>query len=628
MSWGMGMGMGMGGGGGGGMRGMRGVLALSDEDLGKVFDWQLLKRLLGFVRPYKRHATMGVLAMLLYQVAYVAQPYLPGLALSQIDAHDKTGLFEVVGVFFGTSLLAWFTQYQQVYHMTFVGQYALFDIASGMFKRVTSLSLSFFDSNETGRIMARVQNDVTVMQNFLSQGLIQTVGNTLSVFGILFVMFVINWRLAALTASSVPIFVIALFVWQKYSRTNFRRARATISVVNASLQENVSGVRVIQSLGRESTNSSRFDDANTKNLQANLGAGRVSAAAQPIVELTSAMSLMMVIGFGGAMVIRGDLEIGWLFSFVLYIDRLFDPVRQITQQYNQLQRATVAAERIFEILDTKSDVNDRPDAIDITGTQGHITLDHLRFGYVPGVDIFEDLTLDIPPGQRIAVVGQTGAGKSTIVNLLLRFYDVTGGAILLDGRDIRDITMRSLREQMGIVLQDPVLFSGTIAHNIRYGRPEATQEEVEAAARAVGLHESILRLPAGYETEINERGIGLSIGQRQLISFARVMIKDPAVLLLDEATASLDTSTELVVQSALQRLAEGRTTIIIAHRLSTIRDADRIIVLDSGRIVEQGNHDELIEKRGMYHKLYSLAFEAQATAETGTAPSEPVPEAG
>jgi ABC-type multidrug transport system fused ATPase/permease subunit len=615
----MGMGGGMGGMGGGGMRGMRGMLAMSDEDLGKVFDWHLLKRLFAYVRPYKRHASMGVLAMLVYQAMYIAQPYLPGAAFTELRHGSESGLFTVVGVFFGTAVVAWFAQYQQVYHMTFVGQYVLYDIASGMFQRISSLSTSFFDSNETGRIMARVQNDVTVMQNFLSQGLISTIGNMFSVVGILVVLFVMNWRLAALTSTSIPIFVAALFVWQTFSRKSFRRARATISVVNASLQENVSGVRVIQSMGREATNSVRFDEANTANLQANLGAGRVSAAAQPIVELTSAMSLMMVLGFGGAMVIHGTLALGPFVSFVLYIDRLFDPIRQITQQYNQLQRSTVAAERIFEILDTKSDVNDSPNAIAITGTTGHISFDHVRFGYVPGVNIFEDLNLEIPPGQRVAIVGQTGAGKSTIISLLLRFYDVTGGRILLDGRDIRAMTMKSLRQQMGIVLQDPVLFSGTIAHNIRYGRPDATQQEVETAARDVGLHDSIMRMPHGYDTEVNERGIGLSIGQRQLISFARVLISDPAVLLLDEATASLDTSTELVVQEAIQRIARGRTTIIIAHRLSTIRDADRIIVLENGHIVEEGNHEELIEKRGVYHKLYSLGFETEAVAASGVA---------
>ncbi len=613
MSWGWGMGMG--GGMGGGMRGMggmRGALAMSDEDLGKVFDWGLVKRLLGYVRPYKKHASLGVLAMIAYQAMYIAQPYIPALAFKEIQHGNESGLFTVVGAFFVTALLSWMAQYQQVYHMTFVGQYVLYDIASGMFRRISDLSMSFFDSNETGRIMSRVQSDVTVMQNFLSQGLISTIGNMFSVVGILVVMFVLNWRLAALTSVSLPLFVAALLVWQGFSRRSFRRARATISVVNASLQENVSGVRVIQSMGRETTNSSRFDAANNANLQANLGAGRVSAAAQPIVELTSALSLIMVLGFGGGMVIRGSMDLPVLVGFLLYIDRLFDPVRQITQQYNQLQRSTVAAERIFEILDTKSDVNDRPGAATITETRGHITFDHVRFGYVPGVDIFQDLSIDIPPGQRVAIVGQTGAGKSTIVSLLLRFYDVTGGAILLDGHDIRDITMQSLRRQMGIVLQDPVLFSGSVAHNIRYGRPDATDEEVVEAARAVGLHESITRMAQGYDTPINERGIGLSIGQRQLISFARVLISDPSVLLLDEATASLDTSTELVVQTAIQRIAEGRTTIIIAHRLSTIRDADRIIVLEHGQIIEQGNHAELIDLKGAYHKLYSMAFESNA----------------
>ena len=620
MSWGWGMGMGgMGGGPGGGGRGMRGALAMSDEDLGKVFDWGLLKRLLSYVRPYKKHAGMGVIAMLAYQATYIAQPYLPGLAFTRIQDGNSSGLFVVVSIYFCTALVAWLAQYQQVYHMTFVGQYVLYDLASNMFKRISSLSMSFFDSNETGRIMSRVQSDVTVMQNFVSQGLISTIGNLFSVVGILVVMFVLNWRLAALTSTSIPLFVAALFVWQGFSRKSFRRARATISVVNASLQENVSGVRVIQSMGRETTNSERFDDANTKNLQANLGAGRVSAAAQPIVELTSALSLILVLGVGGAMVVHGSMALGPLVSFLLYNDRLFDPVRQITQQYNQLQRSTVAAERIFEILDTQSDVNDQPGAASIAATKGHIKFDHVKFGYVPGVDIFEDLNIEVLPGQRVAVVGQTGAGKSTIVSLLLRFYDVTGGAILLDGTDIRDMTMKSLRQQMGIVLQDPVLFSGSIAYNISYGRPEATQEEIEAAARAVGLHEGIMRMAQGYETLVNERGIGLSIGQRQLISFARVLINDPTLLLLDEATASLDTSTELVVQAALQRIAQGRTTIIIAHRLSTIRDADRIIVLEHGRIIEEGSHDELIELHGAYHNLYSLGFEAQAATTGDTA---------
>jgi ABC-type multidrug transport system fused ATPase/permease subunit len=321
------------------------------------------------------------------------------------------------------------------------------------------------------------------------------------------------------------------------------------------------------------------------------------------------------------MVIDGTLTLGHLVSFTLYIDRFFDPIRQITQQYTQLQRATIAAERIFEILDTKSEVVDAPDAYELPPVEGHVSFDHVKFGYVEDVEVLPDFSLDIPPGERVAVVGQTGAGKSTLVNLLMRFYDVQGGAVSIDGHDLREVTMRSLRRQVGLVLQEPVLFAGSIAHNIRYARPEATDAEVEAAARSVGLYETILRQPQGFETAVNERGVGMSIGQRQLISFARVLIADPRILVLDEATASLDTGTELVVQEAIREVTRGRTAIMIAHRLSTIRDADRIIVMEQGRIVEQGTHDELIALRGAYYRYYSLSFQ-QAVA--GPATQRPV----
>jgi ABC-type multidrug transport system fused ATPase/permease subunit len=612
---GMGGMRGMGGGGGGGFNGMRrSMLAESDEDLGKVFDWRLMRRLIGYARPYKRRAVIGVSAMMLLQATNILQPLLPGRAVDRVAAGDSKGLFIFVGLFLFSSLVNWMAAYQQSYQMTRVGQYALYDLACDMFKHISHLSLSFFDRNETGRIMARVQNDVSVLQNLLSSGLISTIGNTFSITGILIVMYAINWRLALLTSTSIPVFLAALLLWQTFSRRSFRKARATISVVNASLQENVSGVRVIQSMGREALNSREFDRANVANLEANLGAGRVSAAAQPIVELTSAMSTIMVLFFGGLMAINGSLTKGELLSFFLYIDRFFDPIRMITQQYNQLQRSTVAAERIFEILDIQSDVKDAPDAYELPPVKGNVTYDHVKFHYTEGVPIFEDLSMEFKAGERVALVGQTGAGKSTIISLLMRFYDVTGGRILLDGHDIRNVTIRSLREQMGIVLQDPVLFSGTIAHNIRYAVPDATDAEVEQAARAVGLHDTIMKMEHGYETLVNERGVGLSIGQRQLISFARVLIANPRILILDEATASLDTTTELTVQQAIKEITRGRTAVMIAHRLSTIRDADRIIVLERGRIVEQGNHDELISQRGVYYRLYSLGFQDTAAA--------------
>jgi len=493
--------------------------------------------------------------------------------------------------------------------MTWVGQQVLYQVASDMFRHILRLSLSFFDENETGRIMSRVQNDVNVLQQVLSSGIIATLGNLVSLIGIVVTMFIFNWRLAALACTVIPLFIVCMAIWQTYARRSFRSARAAISQVSADLQENVSGVRVIQSLGREGQNFSQFERANAANLQANIVATRVGAFTQPMVEIISSFALALVIFFGGSMVIDGTLSIGLLYAFTRYVNRFFEPVRMLTQEYNQLQRASVAAERIFEVLDTEEEVKDKPDASELPPIEGRLIYENVSFGYVPGVEILRDFSLDIRPGERIAIVGQTGAGKSTIISLLMRFYDVTSGRILVDGHDIRDVTMQSLRHQVGIVLQEPVLFTGTIADNIRYGRPEASDAEVEAAARDVGAHELIAHLEHGYQTPVMERGVGLSIGERQLIAFARALFADPRILILDEATANLDTSTEMIVQRGIRRLTEGRTSLVVAHRLSTIRDADRIVVLEQGRIAEIGDHQTLLDRRGPYYRLYSLGFQ-------------------
>jgi ATP-binding cassette subfamily B protein len=399
-----------------------------------------------------------------------------------------------------------------------------------------------------------------------------------------------------------------IWIWQRYARRSFLRARATISAVNASIQENDSGVRVIQSLSRENINSRQFQNVNAENMRASVDAGQASALVQPMVDLIAAMALAVAIFAGGRMVLDGDLKIGFLVAFALSINRFFDPIRDMTQQYTNMQRATVAAERVFEILDWPRDVADRPDAIELGQIRGEVELRDVRFGYSDEIEVLHGINLKIQPGEHVALVGQTGAGKSTIISLLARFYDVTGGAVLVDGHDVRDVTMQSLRRQMGIVLQDPFIFAGSVRDNIAFGKPEATDADIEGAARAVGVHDLIMRLEHGYETRVLPGGANLSLGQRQLISFARAVLASPRILMLDEATAGIDTQTEMILQRGVARLMEGRTAIVIAHRLSTIRDSDRIIVLKDGHIAEEGNHQSLMQAGGIYYELYNMGF--------------------
>ena len=625
---GVGGGMGMGGPGGG-----RGGMArmdsgLDQEDFGKPFDGKLFARLLPYLRPYKTRSIVAFALMLADTLASVASPFFLALAIDGFIAKGNfPGLVVLIGVFMVAQVVDWLATYGQTYLMTYAGQWALFQLSADVFWHLQQLPVAFFDQNETGRIMSRAQNDISVLQQLLSSGLLSIIASSLTIVGIFVSILLLNFKLALLVSITIPLMAIVLGIWQRFAQRSFRRTRAAISLVNASLQENVSGVRIIQSLTREDVNRSRFGAINRRNFEANLEASRVSAIITPIVELVNALAIGIAVVAGGTLVLSHDMKIGALVGFTVYINRLFEPIKQITQQYSTLQRSTVAAERVFQLLDEPVPITDKADAIPLPPVQGHVSFEHVNFHYLPEVPVLEDLNLVAEPGQTVALVGETGAGKSTIISLLERFYDVTGGRVAVDGYDIRDVTLASLRGQIGIVLQEPYLFSGTIAENIRFGKRDATDEQVRAAAETVGAHELIMRLEYGYDTPVRERGSNLSVGQRQLVSFARALLREPRILLLDEATANIDTRTEARLQKALGVLLQGRTAFVIAHRLATVRNADKIVVLMQGKIVEQGTHEDLLLARGAYYDLYTLGFaqvHKQQTAPRGgsAAPSE------
>lgn len=592
-------------------------LASSEEDFGKAFDPRVIGRLWKYAAPFKMRIALSVVFLILNSVATILTPLIPGLAINAIVDGNETRLYVMCGLFLANNTVLWLTSYQQVYQMTWVGQHALYRVSSDLFHHIGSLSLRFFDENETGRVMARMQNDVTVLQQVLSNGMISIFGSLIALIGILITLFVLDWELAALVSISVPVMAGTLWIWQRYARRSFLQARATISTVNATIQESVSGVRVIQSVSRERINSRSFNAVNEENRNANVESGKVSALVQPLVALIAACALAVAIFVGGSKVLDGSMQIGFLVSFTLYINRFFDPIRDMTQQYTNMQRATVAAERIFEILDWPQEVSDAPDAVELETISGDVEFKDVRFAYaMNNIEVIKGLNLHIKPGEHIALVGPTGAGKSTIISLLARFYDVTDGEVLVDGHDIRSLTMQSLRRQMGIVLQDPFIFMGTLRENITFGRPDASDDDVVAAAQAVGLHDLVSQMPNGYETRVLPGGSNLSLGQRQLISLARALLVSPRILMLDEATAGIDTQTESLLQQGIARVMEGRTAIVIAHRLSTIRDSDRIVVLRGGEIAEIGNHSELMALSGLYADLYTMGFrDVAATAE-------------
>jgi len=556
--------------------------------------------------------------MIMSTLATLAMPYLVAVAIDRfIQTGNLSGLNIIVILFIGAALLVWAGRYMETIFLSYAGQAVLFRMRTEMFDHLQQLSLSFFDNHKVGRLMSRVQNDVHRVQELLTSGILDIITSALTLVGIAIVMIMMNARLALLTLTVVPVLGIVVFIWQKYARRAFIKVRRAIATVNAQLQEGISGVRVTQSLSREEVNFKQFDTVNKAHLDANINAVRLEALMMPTVQILTGIAFSLVIVFGGYQVLAGEMGPGVLIAFLLYIQRFFNPVLEMTMLYTELQRAMASGARIFELLDIEPEIKDSPQAIEMPPVKGELRFHRVSFGYKPAMEVLHAINLVANPGETVAIVGQTGAGKSSLANLTARFYEVEKGKVTVDGYDVRSVTQQSLRHQIGIVPQDPFLFSGSIEDNIRYGHLEASHQEVIEAAKTAGAHNFISHLQHGYSTPVGERGGNLSAGQRQLVCLARAILANPPILILDEATSNVDTNTERIMQQSLRRLVQGRTCLIIAHRLSTVTHADRIIVLEQGEIAEIGSHQELLTKQGLYYNmveaLSALNLEQQNT---------------
>ncbi len=578
----------------------------------KGYDPQVTRRLLVIARPYLGQIILAIILMLASALAAVSGPYLVKIALdSGLQAGSLVVLRQTVLLYLLVSVFQWVMNYLRINLMAQVGQSIIFDLRASMFDHLQRLSLSFFSHYSVGRIITRVINDVEVLREFITWAVLATARDIITLVGIIIGMLLMNARLTMLVCIVIPIMLIFTSRFQKRARENYRAVRTAISWVNSVLAENINGVRVVQAFSRQENNFTHFKTVvNHNHLETNLRAASVASAYPAIVELLSSLATALVIWVGGSAVLGESITPGILVAFILYIDRFFDPIRDLSRRFDTFQSTMAGGERIFAFLDARIDVIDAPDAIQLPTIQGEVRFENVSFHYNddPGI-VVENINLHILPGQTVALVGETGAGKSTLVKLLARFHDPIDGRILIDGYDLRSITQSSLRSQMGMVLQDPFLFDGTVRENIRFGRPEATDAEIEAAAAAIGAHDFIQHLRLGYDTPVEEGGALLSVGQRQLISFARALLAKPRILILDEATSSIDTQTERLIQSALARLLHGRTSLIIAHRLSTLVNADQIVVIQDGVIVEQGTHAELLATQGVYYNLYKLGID-------------------
>jgi ABC-type multidrug transport system fused ATPase/permease subunit len=584
---------------------------LMQERGGKVDDWswRTTRRRFGtlwrLTRPYRGRTGLSVISLLTATATALAPPYLAKYALDDaVNGHTGAKLVLVVAIFVAAGLANWGMTYVETYLTGWVGERILADLRNQLFEHLQRLSLGFYERNRAGVIISRLTNDVEAIDQLVTDGVTTLVQSTLTLAGTAVLLFVLDWRLALATCAVIPLMSGATLVFRRHSARAYAAVRERLGLVTATLAEDIAGMRVVQAFTREQTAYANFRAVTQRYRDSNMQTVVLNGIYFPSVDLLSTVALAVVLGYGGHLYFAQSISLGTLFAFLLYVQNFFDPVQQLSQLYNTFLSAAAALDKIIGVLEQQPEVEDRPGAVDLPAIAGRVQFEGVRFAYGRGDEVLHGLDLDVPAGTTVALVGHTGAGKSTIAKLLARFYEPTAGRITIDGLDLNDVTQRSLRGQLGVVPQEGFLFAGTVADNIAFGKPDAGPDEIVRAAQLVGVHDFILRLEDGYETQLGERGSRLSLGQRQLVAFARALLADPRILILDEATSSVDIGTERKIEEALRVLLADRTAFVIAHRLSTIRDADLIVVLEHGKIVEQGSHEQLLARRGLYTSLY------------------------
>ena len=598
----------------------------SDEVQGKAYDRTLMRRILAYLRPYTGLVVVSILLLLIVSVFQLAPPYLTKIAIddyltpSELSQSDRfAGLLKVCGMFLGAIILSFAVGYLQIYVMSYVGQRVMFDLRMQVFRHLQKKEVQYFDKNPVGRLMTRLTSDIEVLNETFTSGVVAIFLDLFTLIGIMAVLCFLNLKLALITFTIVPLLFVAALIFRARVRETYRRTRRSVAAINAFLQENITGMAVVQIFNREKAQYGKFAGRNRKLYDAYIDTIMAYAIFFPVIETLSAVAIALILWFGGIGVIEGALTFGALVAFIQYAQRFYRPISDLSEKYNVLQSAMASSERIFDLLDGEPQIVDPPAPKAIPDKPAEVEFRNVSFAYNPDEPVLHDVSFKVGAGEKVAIVGYTGSGKTTIINLLSRYYDVNKGAVLIDGVDIRDYAQRDLHHYIATVLQDVFLFSGDIAYNIHLGDDRITEDKLREVSKYINADRFIDRLPDGYQEKVGERGRTLSVGERQLLSFARALVYDPKILVLDEATSSVDTDTEFLVQDAMRKFLAGRTSIVIAHRLSTIRNVDRIIVLHKGEIIEEGSHKELLAKGGHYSKLYELQYKDQEAVDEKSA---------